>query len=150
MLQNVFANKSWRGKKNVCSMCMSKGTIKRYQKTESYTSLKFNSVRPDGFFSPQIYGYGLHHCFMLLKCDLLCSSTAVCPTIQPGLGNAPIGWHEEEPGRTTLTKLICRMQILYHIEAKTQWPPFCRRHPEIHFLQWKYINCDYNISEVCS
>ena len=27
-----------------------------------------------------------------------------------------------------------------HIEAETTWPPFRRRHFEMHFLKWKFIN----------
>ena len=27
-----------------------------------------------------------------------------------------------------------------HIEAETRWPPFSRRHFQMHFLQWKCIN----------
>ena len=29
-----------------------------------------------------------------------------------------------------------------HIEAETEWPPFCRRPSQMHFLEWKYINSD--------
>ena len=40
--------------------------------------------------------------------------------------------------------------IIYHIEAETKWPPFCRRHFQMHFLEWKCLNIDYNFTEVCS
>ena len=26
----------------------------------------------------------------------------------------------------------------WHIEAETRWPPYCRRHFQTHFLEWKY------------
>ena len=29
-----------------------------------------------------------------------------------------------------------------HIEAKTKWTPWCRRHFETHFLEWKCSACD--------
>ena len=35
-------------------------------------------------------------------------------------------------------------------EAETRWPPFSRRHFPMHFLEWKYINFDYDFTEVCS
>ena len=37
-----------------------------------------------------------------------------------------------------------------HIEAETKWPPFCRRHFQMHFLQWKTLCSDPNFTEVCS
>ena len=30
----------------------------------------------------------------------------------------------------------------YHIEAETKWPTFSRRHFQMHFLVWKFINLD--------
>ena len=30
----------------------------------------------------------------------------------------------------------------YHIEAETKWTPFCRRHFQGHFLEWKCLNSD--------
>ena len=32
----------------------------------------------------------------------------------------------------------------------TEWPPFCRRHLQPHFLEWKYYNFDSNFTEICS
>ena len=32
--------------------------------------------------------------------------------------------------------------LVYHIEAKTKWPLFRRRHFETHFLEWKCWNFD--------
>ena len=29
-----------------------------------------------------------------------------------------------------------------HIEAETKWPPFSRRHFQMDFLEWKYMNFD--------
>ena len=35
-----------------------------------------------------------------------------------------------------------------HIEAETEWPPFTRRHFQMHFLEWKCMNFDWNFTEV--
>ena len=35
------------------------------------------------------------------------------------------------------------------IRAKTKWPPFCRRHFQIHFPVWKYLNFDPNFTQLC-
>ena len=37
-----------------------------------------------------------------------------------------------------------------NIEAQTKWPPFSRRHFQVHFLERKCLNSDYNFNEVCS
>ena len=34
--------------------------------------------------------------------------------------------------------------------GQDKWPPFSRRHFQMHFLQWKCINFDSNFTEVCS
>ena len=31
-----------------------------------------------------------------------------------------------------------------------KWPPFARRHFQMHFLEWKYINFDGDFIEICS
>ena len=58
-----------------------------------------------------------------------------------------------------VNKFVCTIQIRQHhiimifmlnIEAETTWPPFSRRHFEMHFLEWKYINYDCDFTEVCS
>ena len=36
------------------------------------------------------------------------------------------------------------------IEAETRCQPFCRRHLQIHFLEWKLLYLDLNFTEVCS
>ena len=33
---------------------------------------------------------------------------------------------------------------------REKWPPYSRRHFEIHFLEWKCMNFDQNFTEVCS
>ena len=35
-------------------------------------------------------------------------------------------------------------------EAETRWPPFRRRHFQMHILEWKCMNYDWKITEVCS
>ena len=37
-----------------------------------------------------------------------------------------------------------------HIEAETKWTPFRRRHFEVHFIEWKCLNSDWNFIEICS
>ena len=39
---------------------------------------------------------------------------------------------------------------ILQIEADTKWPPFYRRRSEIDFLEWKYMNFDWNFIEFCS
>ena len=45
---------------------------------------------------------------------------------------------------------FCKEHGRYHIEAETKWTPFHRRHFEVHFLEWKCLNSDWNFIEVCS
>ena len=40
--------------------------------------------------------------------------------------------------------------VIQHIEAKTKWPPFSRRHFEMDLLEWKCMNFYENFTEVCS
>ena len=32
------------------------------------------------------------------------------------------------------------LSFVYHIETETKWPPFRRRHFQMHFLEWKLLN----------
>ena len=53
-----------------------------------------------------------------------------------------------------------RPYFLYNMYDKTslslthwgwdKWTPFHRRHFQMHFLEWKCLNSDYNFTEVCS
>ena len=45
-------------------------------------------------------------------------------------------------------KLAMMTRTLYdcEIEAETKWPPFCRRHFQIHFLLWKLLHFDSNFT----
>ena len=36
-----------------------------------------------------------------------------------------------------------------HIEAETKWPWFSRQYLQMHFLEWKYMNFDWNFAEAC-
>ena len=36
------------------------------------------------------------------------------------------------------------------IKRERIWPPFCRRHFQTHFLEWKFLHFDSNFTEVCS
>ena len=38
----------------------------------------------------------------------------------------------------------------WHIEAETIWPPFCRWHIQMQIVEWKYMNFDWNFTEICS
>ena len=52
-----------------------------------------------------------------------------------------------------MTLWYCCLNTAYrailHIEAETKWLPICWRHFEMHFLEWKYINCNWIFTEVC-
>ena len=37
-----------------------------------------------------------------------------------------------------------------HIESETKWSPFCRRHFQVHFVEWKLLNFNHNFPEICS
>ena len=37
----------------------------------------------------------------------------------------------------------------YHIETETRWLPFSRGHFQMHFLEWKFINFNWDFTEVC-
>ena len=40
--------------------------------------------------------------------------------------------------------------VLTHLGPKLKWGSLCRRYFETHFLEWKSINFDYDLIEVCS
>ena len=42
------------------------------------------------------------------------------------------------------------LNVFQHIEAEIKCPPFGSRHFQMHFLEWKRMNFDYNFAEVCS
>ena len=54
---------------------------------------------------------------------------------------------------------VCRLNRLYrlhnnqivikHIETETKWPPFSRRHFQMHLLEWECMNFDIDFTEVC-
>ena len=35
-------------------------------------------------------------------------------------------------------------------QDKTKWPPFRRRNFQVHFLEWKLLNFEFNFTEICS
>ena len=35
---------------------------------------------------------------------------------------------------------------LTHWGQDTKWPPFCRQHFQMHFLEWKHLKSDYNFN----
>ena len=37
-----------------------------------------------------------------------------------------------------------------YLTLRPKWPPFSRRHFQMHFLEWKYMNFDSNFAEICS
>ena len=44
----------------------------------------------------------------------------------------------------------CRYILCYqHIETKTEWPPFRKRNFQMHFLEWKCTNFEWNLTEFC-
>ena len=34
---------------------------------------------------------------------------------------------------------LCHCLLYQHIEAETKWPPFCWRHFQVHFFEWKCL-----------
>ena len=38
------------------------------------------------------------------------------------------------------TNHVCFMHIIQHTEVEIKWPPFCRWHFWMHYLQWKCLN----------
>ena len=40
--------------------------------------------------------------------------------------------------------------VAEHIKAERKWTQFRRRHFQVHFLEWKYLNSSQDITEVCS
>ena len=40
--------------------------------------------------------------------------------------------------------------FIQNIEAETKWPPFYRRHIQMLFLEWEYMEFDYNFNNICS
>ena len=45
------------------------------------------------------------------------------------------------------TWFVCCM--LYHVEARTKWLPFYRRHIQIHFRERTLLYFDSNLNEIC-
>ena len=50
----------------------------------------------------------------------------------------------------TLWDVFPKDLINKHIEANTKWPPFRRRHFQMHFLEWILLNYNFNYTEACS
>ena len=52
--------------------------------------------------------------------------------------------------------LSCAFGWMYKIDIAllrcllTKWPPFRRRHIQMHFREWKCMNCELNFIEICS
>ena len=40
------------------------------------------------------------------------------------------------------------LERLFNTEAETKWTPFTRRHFQMHFLEWKYVNFNWDFTEV--
>ena len=40
--------------------------------------------------------------------------------------------------------------FIYHTEAATEWLSISWRHFQMHFLEWSYINVDYDVTGICS
>ena len=60
------------------------------------------------------------------------SAVTACVKLWPGINTIFHVW---------MTYILTRYGLwAYHIEAETKWSPFSRRHPQLHFLQWKCMN----------
>ena len=66
-----------------------------------------------------------------------------------------ITWTNDDPVRwrkcVTWPERVKRVHVNSNrdIEAEPTWPPFSERHFQMHFLEWKCMNFDYNFIEVC-
>ena len=49
----------------------------------------------------------------------------------------------------TYSMLACMACTISHW-GQDKWTPFGRQHFQMHFLEWKCLNSDYNFTEVCS
>ena len=47
-------------------------------------------------------------------------------------------------------QVACVLVWTYHIEAEPKWPTHFRRHSQMQILEWKCLNFEYNLTEVCS
>ena len=45
-------------------------------------------------------------------------------------------------------RLSSELTLIQH--PSTKWPPFCRRHFQMHFHEWKVLNFDLNFTEIRS
>ena len=59
-------------------------------------------------------------------------------------------WHFRFPSLGYIPIDIRCWSWIKHIKAVTKWPTFRRRHNQMHFLEWKYVNFDYYLTEMCS
>ena len=55
-------------------------------------------------------------------------------------------WGYEVENVQMINPTVCS----WYFEAKTKWPPVCRRHFETDFLQWKLFYFDTNFTSMCS
>ena len=44
----------------------------------------------------------------------------------------------------------CDGQLFWHIEAETKRSPIRRRYFQVGFLEWKILNAEWNLTEICS
>ena len=74
--------------------------------------------------------------------------------LQPWKVNEPLNslvQHRSNSSADALQLLLCcALPLIKLIEAETKWSPFRRWHLEMHFLEWKCINFDYDFIECCS
>ena len=67
------------------------------------------------------------------------------PSLLPiGLLVAYATW---SPMSWMMSPVACLAELTHNV-AETRWPPFSRRHFQIHFLEWKCINFDVYFTEV--
>ena len=56
------------------------------------------------------------------------------------------GLHEKAPNSIGYWNV--RYHISLYIKAETNWPSFCRRHLQMHFLEWKSLYFDSNFTSL--
>ena len=51
---------------------------------------------------------------------------------------------------TSMFGVSTTLALLINTLRPSKWPPFSRRHFQMHFLEWKCMNFDWDFTEVCS
>ena len=92
------------------------------------------------------------------KCILICRLPkwrSVCPGRDELISWLMTQWRKEPRHLVATVLKFSRntpssvTEVLSHW-GRDKWPPFPRRHFQMDFLEWKCMNFDWNLTEVCS